>query len=78
MTQSQGLIVQHFEIIYKKGKQNVVADALSRKEEDTKGLLCAISILYSDWMEEAMIEWKQDHSKTTRGTKCIRYIFVEE
>jgi hypothetical protein len=25
-----------FEIIYKKGKQNMVADALSRKEEDTR------------------------------------------
>ena len=24
-----------FEIIYKKGKQNMLADALSRKEEDT-------------------------------------------
>jgi hypothetical protein len=49
-----------FEIIYKKGKQNVVADALSRKEEDTEGLLCAISIPQSDWVEEARIEWKQD------------------
>jgi hypothetical protein len=49
-----------FEIIYKKGKQNVVADALSRKEEDTEGLLCVISIPQSDWVEEARIEWKQD------------------
>jgi hypothetical protein len=44
-----------FEIIYKKGKQNMVANALSRKEEDTKGLLCAISIPQSDWVEEARI-----------------------
>jgi hypothetical protein len=49
-----------FEIIYKKGKQNIVVDALSRKEEDTNGLLCAISIPQSDWVEEARIEWKQD------------------
>jgi hypothetical protein len=49
-----------FEIIYKKGKHNVVEDALSRKEEETKGSLCAISILQSDWVEEARIEWKQD------------------
>jgi hypothetical protein len=49
-----------FEIIYKKGKQNMVADALSRKEEDTEGLLCVISIPQSDWVEEARIEWKQD------------------
>ena len=34
-----------FEIIYKKGKQNVVADALSRKDEDVEALLCAISII---------------------------------
>ena len=34
-----------FEIIYKKGKQNVVANALSRKDEDVEALLCTISIL---------------------------------
>ena len=34
-----------FEIIYKKGKQNVVADALSRKDEDVESLLYTISIL---------------------------------
>jgi hypothetical protein len=32
------------EIIYKKGKNNVVADAFSRKEEEEKGSLCVISI----------------------------------
>eukprot|EP00253_Pinus_taeda_P036333 PITA_36333 len=36
-----------FEIIYKKGKQNVVADALSRKDEDVEALFCAISIIQS-------------------------------
>ena len=34
-----------FEIIYKKGKENVVADALLRKDEDVESLLCAISIM---------------------------------
>ena len=34
-----------FESIYKKGKQNVVADELPRKDEDVETLLCAISII---------------------------------
>ena len=34
-----------FEIIYEKGKQNMVANALSRKDEDVDALLCVISII---------------------------------
>ena len=49
-----------FEIIYKKGKQNVVADALSRKDEDVEAFLCAISIIQPDWINEAREEWKND------------------
>ena len=49
-----------FEIIYKKGKQNVVADALSRKDEDVEALLCVISIIQPDWINEARDEWKND------------------
>jgi len=33
-----------FEIIYKKGKQNVVGDALSRKDEDLKLIGCVSSM----------------------------------
>ena len=33
-----------FEIIYKKGKLNIVADALSIKNEEVEALHCAISI----------------------------------
>jgi hypothetical protein len=43
----------NFEVIYKKGKHKVVANALSRKEEETKRSLCFISILQSNWVEEA-------------------------
>jgi hypothetical protein len=39
----------------KKGKQNVVANALSRKEEVTKGSLCAISIPQFEWVKEERI-----------------------
>jgi hypothetical protein len=49
-----------FEIIYKKGKHNIVAYALSRKEEVTKSSVCVISIRQSDLVEDARIEWKQD------------------
>ena len=49
-----------FEIIYKKGKKNVLADALSRKDEDVESLLYAISILQLEWLIEARDEWKND------------------
>ena len=49
-----------FEIIYKKGKHNIVVDALSRKEEGTENSLCVVSIPQFDWVEEARIEWKKD------------------
>jgi hypothetical protein len=39
-----------FEIMYKKGKQNMVVDALSRKDEDVEALLCALSIIRPNWI----------------------------
>ena len=49
-----------FEIIQKKDKQNVVADELSRKDEDVEALLYAISITQLDWIVKAMDEWKNN------------------
>ena len=70
-----------FEIIYKKGKQNMVEDALSRKYEEVKALLCALSIIKLDWIVEAMEEWPisvDTHSIATEGSQCIIYFYVEE
>ena len=49
-----------FDIIYRKGKKIFIADALSRKDEDVEALLSAISIIQSDWINEARDEWKND------------------
>eukprot|EP00253_Pinus_taeda_P017484 PITA_17484 len=49
-----------FEIIYKKGKQNVVSNALSKKDDDVEALLCSISIIQPNWINEAREEWKND------------------
>ena len=54
-----------FEIIYKKGKQNMVVDALSRRDEDVEALQCTLSIVQPDWILEAREEWKNDPSVWT-------------
>jgi hypothetical protein len=54
-----------FEIIYKKGKKNVVADALLRKDEDVEDFLYVISIIQPDWIIEARDEWKNDKNMWT-------------
>jgi hypothetical protein len=41
-----------FEIIYQKGKKNVVEDALSRKDEDVDAFLYIISIIQPNWIIE--------------------------
>jgi hypothetical protein len=48
-----------YEIIYKKDKENVVVDALSRKYED-EGSLFSLSFIVLDWIQVVFREWLQD------------------
>jgi hypothetical protein len=48
-----------YEIIYKKGKDNVVADALSQKYED-EGSLFSLSFIVPDWLQVVRQEWLHD------------------
>ena len=69
-----------FYIIYRKGKQNFVVDALSRKDEDVEALLCAISIIQHDldnWSKGWIEEWWRDvdsHWKIAKRSQFIWYI----
>jgi hypothetical protein len=48
-----------YEIIYNKGKKNVVADALSRKYKD-EGSLFSLSFIAPDWLQDVRQEWLHD------------------
>ena len=46
----------------------MVANALSRKDEDVEASLCVISIIQPNWIVEAREEWKNDLSMWMLGT----------
>ena len=48
-----------YEIIYNKGKYNVVVDALSKKYED-EGYLFSLSFIVPDWLQVILQEWLDD------------------
>jgi hypothetical protein len=48
-----------YEIIYKKGKDNVMANELSRKYED-EGSLFSLCFIVPDWLQDVHQEWLQD------------------
>jgi hypothetical protein len=48
-----------YDIIYKKGKENVVVDALSQKYEE-QGSLLSLSFIVPDWIQAIRQEWLQD------------------
>ena len=48
-----------YEIIYKKGKDNVVVDALSQKYED-EGSIFPLSFIVPYWLQAVHQEWLQD------------------
>ena len=48
-----------YEIIYKRGKENVVVDALSRKYEE-EGSLFSLSFIVVEWLQDVQQEWFHD------------------
>jgi hypothetical protein len=71
-----------YEIIYKKGKENVVVDALSQKYEE-EGSLFSLSFIVADWLNDVHKEWliSQDHypdPTTSNGTPCISGLHLEK
>ena len=53
-----------------------MADGLCRKDEDVEALLCAISIIQLDWINEAREEWKNDESVGPYSKATTRFQYV--
>jgi hypothetical protein len=73
-----------YEIIYKKGKDNVVANALSRKYED-EGSIFSLSFIVPDWLQAIRQEWIQDpkssqliHQLQSKAPASPRYSWLHE
>jgi hypothetical protein len=73
-----------YEIIYKKGKDNVVTDALSRKYED-EGSIFSLSFIVPDWLQAVHHEWLQDlkssqliHQLQSKAPASLGYSWLHE
>ena len=64
------------EIIYKKGKLNVVEDALSRKNEEVEAFLCAISIIQTNWITKDSL-WYKDRLYIFKNSQLKQKILLE-
>ena len=51
-----------------------MVDALSRKDEDVEAFLCPISIIQTDWINEARDEWKNGEEVWALIQKIQHYI----
>lgn len=49
------LLAFDLEILHKKGKENVIADALSRKDDDNT--TCVALVIVPDWLDEMQVEY---------------------
>ena len=59
----------YYEVIYKKGKENVVVDGLSQEYEED-GSLFSLSFIVLDWLQVLRREWLQDLKILSCSTNC--------
>lgn len=63
------------EILHKKGKENVVADALSRKDDDHT--TCVAMIVVLEWLDEIQVEYAKDEDCDSKIKDISEYTNFE-